>query len=91
MVNASVIFTPGLAATRSAAAIFNETEVGCVNMPPVATPADDTMSESVCTVMPSALPAVTAPIVTPLRVIVKTVAALMPVVAVVMTMAVPVG
>ena len=58
---------------------------------PEATPADARVSWSVCTVMPVALPAVTAPIVRPLRVMVKAVAAAIPARAVVMTMAVPVG
>ena len=53
---------------------------------PDATPADATVSASVCTVMPVALPAVAAPIVTPLRVMVKEVVAAMPTTAVVMTM-----
>ena len=57
-----------------------------MKIPPDATPADATVSASVCTVMPVALPAVTAPIVTPLRVMVKAVVAAMPTTAVVMTM-----
>ena len=47
--------------------------------------ADAVTSASVCTVMP-ALPAVTAPMVKPLRVMVKVVVAAMPTTAVVMTM-----
>ena len=85
VVNASVTLTPALAATRSPAAIVNDTEVVCVNIPPEAAPADATESASVCTAMPVLLPAVAAPIVTPLRVMVKAVAAPMPLVAVVMT------
>ncbi len=56
---------------------------------PEAEPADAVTSASVCIVMP-ALPAVTAPIVKPLRVMVKGVAAAMPITAVVMTMELPV-
>ncbi len=56
---------------------------------PDATPTDATVSASVCTVMPVALPAVTAPILTPLRVMVKAVVAAMPTTAVVMTMELP--
>ena len=57
-----------------------------MKIPPDATPADATVSASVCTVMPVALPAVTAPIVRPLRVMVKAVLAEIPATAVVMTM-----
>ena len=46
-----------------------------MKIPPDATPADATMSASVRTVMPVALPAVAAPIVTPLRVMMKAVLA----------------
>ena len=42
-------------------------------IPPEATPADAAVSASVCTVTPVALPAVAAPIVRPLRVMVKAV------------------
>ena len=49
-------------------------------------PSDATVSASVCTVMPVALSAATAPIVSPLRVMVKAVVAAMPTTAVVMTM-----
>ncbi len=52
---------------------------------PEDTPALGIGSESVCTVMPVALPAAAAPIVRPLRVMVKAVAALIPATAVVMT------
>ena len=58
---------------------------------PDATPADAVTSASVCTVMPVALPALTAPIVNPLRVMVKAVFAAMPALAVVMTMEVAPG
>ena len=58
---------------------------------PEASPPDATVSASVCTVMPVALPAVAAPIVRPLRVMVKAVLAGIPATAVVMTMAVAVG
>ena len=57
-----------------------------MKIPPDATPADATVSASVCTVMPVALSAATAPIVTPLRVMVTAVVAAMPTTAVVMTM-----
>jgi hypothetical protein len=56
---------------------------------PDATPADATVSASVCTVMPVALSAVAAPIVTPLRVMVTAVVAAMPTMSVVMTMELP--
>ena len=58
-------------------------------IPPDATPADATVSASVCTVMPVVLPAVAAPIVRPLRVMVKAVLAAMPATAVAMTMELP--
>ena len=57
-----------------------------MKIPPEATPVDATVSASVCTVMPEALPAVAAPIVRPLRVMVKAVLAAIPATAVVMTM-----
>ena len=57
-----------------------------MKIPPDGTPADATVSASVCTVMPLALPTVAAPIVTPLRVMVKAVVAAMPTTAVLMTM-----
>ncbi len=60
-----------------------------MKIPPDATPADATVSASVCTVMPVALPAATAPIVRPLRVMVKAVLAKTPATAVVMTMELP--
>ena len=60
-----------------------------MKIPPEATPADATVSASVCTVMPVALPAVAAPIVRPVRVMVKGVAAAMPTTAVVMMMELP--
>ena len=60
--------------------------VGLTITPPEATPADATVSASVCTVMPVALPAVTAPIVKPLRVMVTAAFAEIPAMAVVMTM-----
>ena len=60
-----------------------------MKIPPEATPNDATVSASVCTVMPVGLPAVTVPIVTPLRVMVKAVVAAMPTPAVVMTMELP--
>ncbi len=68
-----------------------EVKTSCVNIPPEATPADATESASVCKVMPVALPTVAAPIATPLRVMVKAVAAPMPVVEVMIMIAVAVG
>jgi hypothetical protein len=60
-------------------------------IPPEAAPADATVSESVCTVMPVALSATAAaPIVKPDRVMMKCVFAKMPALAVVMTMELPV-
>ncbi len=60
-----------------------------MKIPPEATPADATVSASVCTVMPVALPAVAAPIVRPASVTVKGVVAAMPTTAVVMMMESP--
>ena len=60
-----------------------------MKIPPEATPADATVSASVCTVMPVALPAVAAPIVRPVSVMVKGVLAAMPTTAVVMMMESP--
>ena len=57
---------------------------------PEDTPEDAAVSTLVCTVMPVALPAVAAPIVKPLRVMVKCVDAAMPETSVVMTMELPV-
>jgi len=91
VLNARVTATPVLAATRSPAAIVITTSVGWVVIAPDATPADAVTSPSVCTVMPVALPAFVAPIVKPLRVMVKAVFAAMPATAVVMTMEVAVG
>lgn len=58
---------------------------------PEVQPALGIQSMSVCTVMPAALPAVAAPMVRPLKVIVKAVPALIPATAVVMTMEVAPG
>ena len=90
VVNARVTATAALFAKRSAAAIVKLTEVGWDVIEPDATPADGVTSASVCTVMPVALPAFATPIVKPLRVIMKSVFAEMPVTAVVMTMELPV-
>ncbi len=80
-----------LPAMRSACAMVNVTPVGTRNpISPEAAPADATVSESVCTVMPVALPAVAAPIVKPDRVMVKCVDAGMLTMPVVMTMELPV-
>jgi hypothetical protein len=49
-----------------------------VKIPPEATPTDATVSASVCTVMPVALPAVAAPMVRPVSVMVTAVLAAMP-------------
>jgi hypothetical protein len=95
--NPRVTLTAVLPATRSALAIDKKTAVTCDDcavaelITPDDTPADATQSVSVCTVMPVALPAVAAPIVTPLRVMVKAVLAAMPTTAVVMTMEVAPG
>ncbi len=58
-------------------------------MLPEAAPTDASLSVSVCTVMPVALPAVAAPIVKPPRVILKVVIASMPTTAVVMMIELP--
>ena len=76
---------------RSPAAIVITTAVGWDVIDPDATPADAITSASVCTVMPVALPALRAPIVKPLRGMVKAVFAAMPALAVVMTMEVAPG
>ena len=60
-------------------------------MPPEGTPTDGNELLSVCTVIPVVLPAVAAPIVRPLKVMVKAVAAGMPTVAVVITIEVAPG
>ena len=61
-----------------------------MKIPPEAAPADATVSASVCTVMPVALPAVAvAPIIRPVSVMVKGVLAAMPTTAVVMMMELP--
>ena len=95
VLKARVTGTAALFAKRSPAAIVRTTAVGAVCavavIEPDATPADAVTSASVCTVMPVALPALTAPIVIPLRVMVKGVFAAMPATAVVMTMEVNVG
>ena len=68
-----------------------EVKMTCVTIPPEATPTDAVTSASVCTVMPAGLSATAAaPIVNPLRVMVKAVFAAMPITAVVMTMELPV-
>jgi len=76
--------TLDLPAARSPGAIV-QTAVGWEVITPEGTPADKTTSPSVCTVMPVALPAFAAPIVKPLRVMVKTVFAAMPAIKVLMT------
>ncbi len=62
-----------------------------MKIPPEATPADAIVSTSVDTVMPVALPAVAAPMVKPVIVMVKAVVPAMPTTAVVMTIAVALG
>ena len=94
VLNARVTATAALFAKRSPVAILKVTKttsVGWVVIAPDATPADAVTSASVCTVMPVALPALTAPIVNPLRVMVKAVFAAMPETAVVMTIEVAPG
>ena len=90
MVNNRVTGTLVLPALRSPAAIVKVKPSG-TPIPPELTPTDGSVSVSVCTVMPVALPPVAAPIVKPLRVMVKAVFASMPATAVVMTIAVKVG
>ena len=83
--------TLALAAMRSPAAMVKVTAKGFDVTAPEAAPADATVSASVCTVMPVALSArAAAPIVKPLRVMVKAVVAAMPAAAVVMTRELPV-
>lgn len=78
VLNASVTGTPVVFAKRLNGAMLNDTALGrLVKISPEGTPADAVVSEDVCTVMPVAFPAVAAPIVTPLSVIMKAVAALM--------------
>ncbi len=81
-----------MVAMRSPVTMAKATEVGCDKIVPEAAPADAITSSSVCTVMPVALSAsAAAPIVNPLRVMVKAVVASMPTAAVLMTIAVAVG
>ena len=91
VLNARVTGTEAWFWTRFAPAIVMTTSVGWVVIAPDATPADAVTSASVCTVMPVALPALIAPIVKPLRVMVKAVSAAMPATAVVMTIEVAPG
>ena len=95
VVKARVTATAALFAKRFASAIVITTAVGAVCavavIKPDAKPTDAVTSASVCTVMPVALPALTAPIVKPLRVMVKAMSAAMPAFAVVMTMEVVPG
>jgi hypothetical protein len=95
VLKARVTGTAVLFVKRSPSAIVMTTSVGdvcaVVVIEPDATPADAVTSASVCTVMPVALPALTTPIVKPLRVMVKAVFAAMPATAVVMTMEVAPG
>ena len=82
--------TLDLAAMRSAAAMVKVTEVGWDVIAPEAAPVDASVSVSVCTVMPLLSASAAAPMVKPLRVMVKGVVAVMPATAVVMTMELPV-
>ena len=91
VLKARVTGTAALFAKRSPAAIVITTEVGWDVIAPDAAPADAVTSASVCTVMPVPLPALIAPIVKPLRVMVKAVFAAIPATAVVMTMEVAPG
>ena len=95
VVKARVTGTAALFAKRFASAIVITTAVGAVCavavIEPDATPGDANASLSVCTVMPVALPALRAPIVKPLRVMVKAVFAAIPATAVVMTIEVAPG
>ena len=72
--NCSAILTPVLCATRSAVSIIKDTAVE-TPIPPEGAPADSRLSADVFTVIPVVLPAVAAPIVRPLRVMVKAVPA----------------
>ena len=65
-VNVRVIGTELLAASRSCEAMFNATDLTCVN----ATTEDASVSEDVCT-LTFTTPAVAAPIVNPVNVIAK--------------------
>ena len=64
-------------ATRSDAAIANETFITCPPTTPELTPKDATRSALVATVTPFALPAVTTPMVKPVKVTVTAVLAVM--------------
>lgn len=75
---------------RSPVAIVKTTKVD-TPIPPEAAPADTIESVSVCTVMLVMLPAVAAPIVMPLRVMVKAVLDAIPALTVVMTKTVAAG
>ncbi len=95
VLNARVTGTAAWEATRFASAIVITTSEGDVCavqvMEPDATPADAATSAVVCTVIPVGLSAsAAAPIVKPLRVMVKAVFAPMVPTAVVMTMVLPV-
>ena len=92
VVKARVTGTAALFAKRSPAAMLNVTAVAWEFNTPEATPADATTSLVVCTVIPVGLSArAAAPIVKPLRVMVKAVAAGMPATLVEMTICVAVG
>jgi hypothetical protein len=69
----------------------NADALGGLKIPPDSTPTDATVSASVCTKMPVVLPAVAAPMVRPVSVMVKAVLAASVVPAVVMTMQVTPG
>ena len=89
--NARVTGILGLAAARSPGAIVKTTAVDWEVITPDAAPADAVTSASVCTVMPVPLPAFGAPIVKPLRVMVKVVPAAIPATAVEITIEVAPG
>jgi len=79
-------------ALRTALDNSNELTIAfLIKMNPLAEPDEEAMSASVDTVMPVGLPAAAAPIVKPLRVMVKAVAAGMPATLVEMTICVAVG
>ena len=86
VVNLNVTDTPPLFTTRSAEPMLKKIYMRLPPIMPEAMPTDATVSASVCTVMPVALPAVSAPMVRPVSVMVTAVLAAIPTTAVVMTM-----
>ena len=91
VVNENVAAAPVLPATRSPLAIANDAPVTCPPTAPDAIPTDAIKSALVDIVTPDALPAVTPPMVRPVRVTVTAVLAASAVPPVVMTMEVAPG